>query len=404
MELNLNAFAFLLIVTAVVAIVATRLRLPYSVGLVLAGVALASLPLHANFPITQRLLFLVLLPPLVFETAYHMSWRALRRDLPMVLILATVGVAIAALITAAGMHWLVKWSWISALAFGMLIAATDPVSVIAAFKEAKVGGRLELLLVAESLFNDGTAAVGFSVVLLHASGQDLGHFGAFGATVVVIMGSVLCGLLVSGAALLLAKHTPDHLLHVTLATVAAYGSFLLAENFQLSGVLATLVSGLACGNIGVLSALTPRGNEAISAVFEFMAFVANSLVFLFIGVQCAAHPFWTLLMPVVVAIVLVVLGRAATVYGICALFTPSPWQVERWHQHMLVWGGLRGALALALALGLPTTFPDRDEIIAIAFAVVAFSIFVQGTTMMPLLRHRPGSSDNQKTLRQPYNE
>jgi CPA1 family monovalent cation:H+ antiporter len=197
MELSLDAFALLMIVAAVVAIVATRLRLPYCVGLVLAGIALASLPLRVDFPVTQRLLSLVLLPPLVFETAYHMQWRALRRDLSVILTLATAGVLIAALITAAGMHWLVHWGWTSALAFGMLIAATDPVSVIATFKEAKVGGRLELLLVAESLFNDGTAAAGFSVVLMQASGQDLGRFGAVGATLVVIVGSVLCGLVAS---------------------------------------------------------------------------------------------------------------------------------------------------------------------------------------------------------------
>lgn len=390
MELSLDTFALLMIVAAVVAIVATRLRLPYSVGLVLAGIALASLPLHTTFPITQRLLFLVLLPPLVFETAYHMQWRMLRRDLSVVLTLATAGVLIAALITAAGMHWLVKWGWTSALAFGMLIAATDPVSVIATFKEAKVGGRLELLLVAESLFNDGTAAVGFSVVLMYATGQDLGHFGAIGATVMVIAGSLLCGLVASLVALLLAKRTSDHLLQITLVTVAAYGAFLLAENFQLSGILATLVSGLVCGNKGVLSALTPKGNEAISSVFEFMAFVANSLIFLFIGVQCAAHPFWTLLVPVVAAIALVLAGRAATVYGLCALFTRSALRVEPRQQHILFWGGLRGALALALALGLPANLPDRDAVIATAFAVVAFSIFVQGMTMTPLLRRWAG--------------
>lgn len=386
MELSLDAFALVMIVAAVVAIVATRLRLPYSVGLVLAGIALASLPLHTGFPVTQRLLFLVLLPPLVFETAYHMQWRALRRDLSVVLTLATVGVLIAALITATGMHWIAHWGWTSALAFGMLIAATDPVSVIATFKEAKVGGRLELLLVAESLFNDGTAAVGFSVVLTMAAGEDLRHFGAVGATLVVIAGSLLCGLVASGMTMLLAKRTSDHLLQITLATVAAYGSFLLAENFHLSGVLATLVSGLICGNKGVCSALTAKGNEAISAVFEFMAFVANSLIFMFIGVQCAAHPFWTLLIPVIAAICLVMLGRAATVYLLCALFTRTPLRVAPHQQHLLVWGGLRGALALALALGLPTTLPYRDEIIATAFAVVAFSIFVQGMTMTPLLR------------------
>jgi len=387
MELSLDAFALLMIVAAVVAIVATRLRLPYSVGLVLAGMALAALPVRMDFPVTQHLLFLVLLPPLVFETAYHMSWRALRRDLPVVLTLASAGVLIAALITAAGMHWLVHWGWTSALAFGMLIAATDPVSVIATFKEAKVGGRLELLLVAESLFNDGTAAVGFSVVLLQATGQDLGHFGAIGTTLVVIVGSLLCGLVASMVALLLAKRTSDHLLQITLVTVAAYGSFLLAENFHLSGILATLVSGLICGNQGAMNALTTKGSEAISSVFEFMAFVANSLIFMFIGVECAAHPFWTLLIPVASAIGLVMLGRATTVYLLCALFARTAFRVEPRQQHILVWGGLRGALALALALGLPATLPYRDAIVATAFAVVAFSIFVQGMTMTPLLRH-----------------
>lgn len=388
MELSLDTFALLMIVTALVAIVTTRLRVPYSVGLVLAGIALASLPLHATFPITQHLLFLVLLPPLVFETAYHMQWRTLRRDLPIVLTLATVGVVLAAAITALGMHALAKWGWASAWAFGMLIAATDPVSVIATFKEAKIGGRLQLLLVAESLLNDGTAAVGFSVALLPVTAADEGwaHLGPWGATPVVLVGSVLCGLVASGVTLLLTRRTSDHLLEITLATVAAYGSFLLAEYFDFSGILAALVSGLVCGNVGVLKALSPRGQAAISAVFEFMAFVANSLIFLFIGVQCATHPFWSLLVPVIAAIGLVVLGRAATVYGLCACFAGSRWRVDRGHQHVLFWGGLRGALALALALGLPDSLPERDAIIATAFAVVTFSIFVQGLTMAPLLR------------------
>lgn len=388
MELSLDTFALLLIVTALVAMVTTRLRVPYSVGLVLAGIALASLPLHATFPITQHVLFLVLLPPLVFETAYHMRWRTLRRDLPIVLTLATVGVVLAAVITAVGMHVLVQWGWTSALAFGMLIAATDPVSVIATFKEAKVGGRLQLLLVAESLLNDGTAAVGFSVALMPVTAANGAweHLEPWGATLLVLGGSVFCGLVASWVALLLAKRASDHLLEITLATAAAYGSFLLAEYLDLSGILAALVSGLVCGNVGVLRALTPRGQAAISAVFEFMAFVANSLIFLFIGVQCATHPFWSLLVPVMAAIGLVVFGRAATVYGICACFAGTRWRVAHGHQHVLFWGGLRGALALALALGLPDSFPHRDAIIATAFAVVTFSIFVQGLTMAPLLR------------------
>lgn len=386
MEFRLDLFVVLMVVAVGVVILATRLRLPHSVGLVLVGVALASLPFSADFPVTQHLLYLVLLPPLVFESAYQMKWSSLRRDFLVVLVLATAGVLVAALITASGMHWLVQWEWGSALAFGMLIAATDPVSVIAAFKEARIGGRSELLLVAESLFNDGTAAVGFSVVLMQATGQDVASHGVIGTTVIVIAGSLLCGAAASLMAVFFARFTEDHLLQITLATVAAYGAFLLAEHFHLSGILATLVSGLICGNTGTLSTRNPKGYEAISSVFEFMAFLANALIFMFIGMQCATHPFWTLLLPVACAIGLVLLGRVVTVYPLCALFHRTTLRVTAAHQHILVWGGLRGALALALALGLPQDFPHRDVIVSTTFAVVAFSIFVQGLTMPTALR------------------
>jgi len=186
--------------------------------------------------------------------------------------------------------------------------------------------------------------------------------------------------------LLLAGRAEDHLVEITFTTVAAYGSFLLAEHFHVSGVLATLTAGLMMGNLGPLGAISVRGREAVQAFWDYAAFVANSLVFLLIGMHEARENFAGVWLPAVAAILLVLLGRAAAIYPCCYLFSWSALRVSMRHRHILFWGGLRGALALALALGLPPQVPARESIITMSFAVVAFSIFVQGLTMTPLLR------------------
>jgi CPA1 family monovalent cation:H+ antiporter len=160
----------ILLIAVVVAMISRRMRLPYSVGLVAAGVLLAQVPIVSGVLLSPEGIYTILLPPLVFEAALQIRWSPFRRDLPVILTLAFAGVAVAAATVAAGIHFLVGWSWIGALLFGVLIAATDPVSVIAAFKEMPVAARLGLLVEAESLLNDGAAAVGFAVLLAVAGG------------------------------------------------------------------------------------------------------------------------------------------------------------------------------------------------------------------------------------------
>ncbi len=387
MELSLGKGALLLLlVAAVVAMLTRRLRLPYSIGLVATGIVLTLLPFGPKINFTKELIFDTLLPPLIFEAAFYLRWSHLRRELPVVLTLASAGVVLAGAVTAMGMHFFAHWQWSSALVFGSLIAATDPVSVIATFREAGVHGRLALLIESESLFNDGTAAVAFGVAVLFASGRALSATGLAMGLVATVGGSLLCGAAVGGVALFLTRRTEDHLVELTFTTVAAYGSFLLAEQLHFSGVFATIVAGLIIGNRGLLGVLSDHGREAVQAFWEFAAFVANSLVFLLIGMHEATQNFGAVWLPAVVAVVFVLLGRAIAVYPICLSFTRSGLRVTARHQHALLWGGLRGALALALALGLPAELPRRAEIITVSFAVVAFSVFVQGLTMPPLLR------------------
>ncbi|MEP7287883.1 MAG: sodium:proton antiporter [Chloroflexota bacterium] len=386
MDLTVERVEILLLVAAVVAVVVRRLRIPYSVGLVIAGGVLS---VFGNFPeigLTKNLVFNIFLPPLVFEAALYIRWVELRKDLAVILTLATVGVLLAAGITTLGMHYLVQWDWASAAVFGILIAATDPVSVIATFNEAGVQGRLRLLVEAESLFNDSTVAIAFSIVVMIAAGGSINGSQIVPSLLLSIIGGIVCGAVFGGGMLLLSGRTVDHLVELTLTTVVAYGSFLVAEHLHFSGVLASLVAGLLIGNVGSFGFISHKGRDTLNTFWEYVAFVVNSLIFILIGIQGTHQMIREVLMPALVAIGLVLVGRAVAIYLCCALFSRSALRVAWSHQHLLFWGGLRGALALALALGLPLEIEHRNEILTIAFAVVTFSLVVQGLTVTPLLR------------------
>jgi len=388
-EFSIFTLGLILLTASLVAMVSRRLRLPYSIGLVIAGIGLALLPSAPALPLTRDLIFNIFLPPLVFEAALQLKWKPFCRDLPLTAGLAFPGVAIAAAIVAAGMHFIIGWSPIGAALFGALIAATDPVSVIAAFREMQVAPRLSMVVESESLLNDGAAAVGFTLLIGISAGGATTPITIIGALAWTVAGGILCGALVALAMLLLAWRTTDHLVEITLTTIAAYGSFLLAEHFSMSGVLASLTAGLMVGNVGWTFAISEGARSHVLAFWEYAAFLTNSVVFILIGSHEAHQPLSLVTGTAVAAILLVLLGRALAVYPLCILFARTRVQVDLRYQHVLFWGGLRGALALALALALPDTLPERREIIVVSFAVVAFSIFVQGLTM-PWLTRRLG--------------
>jgi monovalent cation:H+ antiporter, CPA1 family len=287
------------------------------------------------------------------------------------------------------------WPVRSAVLFGVLIAATDPVAVIAMFKDNGVTGRLRLLVESESLFNDGVAAVLFTLALTWAQateGDMATPAEVLKTLVFTVGGGTLAGVVCAGLAIAVAGRTSDHLVESTLTTVTAYGSFVLGEHFLHSGVLATVAAGLLMGNVGILAkgdrgTISPRGREFTLALWDFIAFIINSLIFLLIGVTVAGIAFSQLgASTLAIVIALVLFGRALTVYPLCLCFARSRWAVDLGAQHILWWGGLRGALGLALALSLPESIDFRDDILVATFSVVAFSVVVQGLTMPILLR------------------
>jgi len=377
----------LLLVACLIAMLTRRLGFPYIVGLVVAGFLIALMPSSPQLPLSRELIFNVLLPPLVFEAALQLDWKRFRGELPLTLTLAFAGVGIAAVVVAAGMHMLIGWSWIGAALFGVLIAATDPVSVIAAFREMGCLPRVSMVVESESLLNDGVAAVGFAMLSAIAVGASPSAGSVIPAFAWTLGGGVAIGLLVSAAILVIAGRTNDPLVEITLTTIAAYGSFLIAEHFKSSGIISALTAGLLIGSFGTRF-LSAQGRDRVGWAWEYFAFLANSFVFILIGMSVANQPLRQLgSASAVIAIALVLAGRGLSIYPLSALFSGSRWKLPPSFQHTLFWGGLRGALALALALAVPTSVAERNAIILTAFVVVAFSILVQGLTM-PLLIKR----------------
>lgn len=380
--LPLGSIGILLLVAAVMAMITRRLGLPYSTGLVAAGILISFLPNPPALPLSRDLIFNILLPPLVFQAALQLDWKRFRHELPLTLALAFIGVIVASAFVAAGMHWLLGWSWIGAALFGVLIAATDPVAVIATFKELKGPKRLNMVVESESLLNDGVAAVAFAVLAAIAGGEGPTAAQVIPEFLWTPFGGVLIGGLVTGAILLLAGRTEDSLVEITLTTIAAWGSFLVAEHFGGSGILATLTAGLLVGNVGWMGAISDAGRPHVLAAWDYFAFVANSFVFFLIGIHEAGIPLGLLgWVSAGIAILLVLVGRLITVYPIVGAFGPTKLRLPFKYQHVLFWGGLRGALALALALAIPNAVPEKVAIIVTAFVVVAFSVFVQGLSI-----------------------
>jgi monovalent cation:H+ antiporter, CPA1 family len=385
----------ILAIAMVVAIVARQFSLPYTVGLVIVGAALSVSKINIGAVLTRDFIFQVILPPLLFEAAVTLPWKDLRADLLPVVVLSAFGTVVSVAAVAAGMMFLLHWPLASALIFAALIAATDPVAVIAMFKDNGVTGRLRLLVESESLFNDGVAALLFTLAVAWAQASDgkpqtlVDLASTMGLTVA---GGIAVGLVWGGAAIALAGRTSEPLVEAALTTVAAYGSLLLAEKLHASGVFATVTAGLLMGNLGILRAddrniLSLKGREFVVSFWEFAAFLANSVIFPLIGISVASIPFETLWsMPILVVICIVLLSRGVSVYPLCLLFLRSRRPISMPEQHVLWWGGLRGALALALALSLPQSAPLRDAIVVATFGVVVFSIVIQGLTMPPLLR------------------
>lgn len=385
----------LLISASIVAMVARRLRVPYTIALVFAGVAidLFRLPIMELLGesvtgerwLSPEIIFMVFLPGLLFEAGININVRHLLRDLGPILVVAIFGVVIAAVVTGYLVHVAVGLPLMAALVFGALISATDPISVLALFKQLGVNKRLAVLVEGESLFNDGTAVVLFQILLAAVVTGEWDAVSGVGLFLKVALGGAAIGLGMGYVVSRVTQRVDDPQVEITLTTILAYGSFLIAEHFHLSGVIAVVAAGLMIGNFGAQVGMSSRTRVAVWSFWEYVGFVINSLVFLLIGIEVHVVSLLEYWQPIMLAIAAVLAGRALSVYPLAPLAGMLGERIPMKWRHVMFWGGIHGGVSLALALSLDASFPQRDLILAMTFGVVAFSIVVQGLTVTPMM-------------------
>lgn len=384
---TLNAielFVALVAVAAVVGLFARRIAVPYTVALVVFGLAAAIFAPQIDFEITEELVLAVLIPGLVFEAAYQLDVIELRRSFGGVAILAAPGVLVVSFIVAAVLAVTTGLPFELGFVVGAMVAATDPAAVISTFKRLGAPRRLATLVEGESLFNDGTALVVFAIAIT-AVGREISLVDAVGTFVVTIVISTLIGTILGFVASRVIATVDDHLLELTVSLATAYGAYLVADAFHESGIIATVVAGLWLGNYGRRIGMGPRTREALDTVWEFLAFLLTALVFLLVGLAITFPQLVEAIAPIAWAVAAILVGRALVVYLLVG--GTSVVISDRYHRaiplawlHVMFWSGLRGAVSVAMALALPADFPQRVLLQEITFGVVLFTLLIQGTT------------------------
>jgi len=371
-------------------------HVPYTIALVLVGLALAVFRLGPDIQETgfgKELVFFVLLPPLLFQGAFHMQIDHLRRVAVPVLVFATLGVVASTLLIGVITYEIGAFkALLVAMLFGALICTTDPVSVLAIFRSQNVPTGLKYMIEGESLFNDGTGVVMYTIILsMVLAGGEVHLGGAVLKFIVVSAGGAVVGLAFGYACYHVLRRITDHLLENMICLVLCFGVFWIAEHYHLSGVIAVVCAGVLLGNRGRALAMSQKTVDTIETFFESLEFLINSLLFILIGLELKAIPEGHVgghALQIGLAIGAVLVARALVVYPLFfATRRFAGRTAPRW-SHVLFWGGVRGSIPIALLLGLPNegvVAQHRADLLVVGFAVVCFSLVVQGLTMKPLI-------------------
>ena len=404
---NLEQFLIVLSVSLSVATISRIFswfrQIPYTLLLVIVGLGLAFVDIRL-VSLSPELILEIFLPPLLFEAAWNIRWRSLKDSLIPVTLFAVVGVVISVVGVAFPLSYFTDLSLATALLVGASLSATDPVSVVALFRELGASKRLTILMEGESLFNDGVAVVAFLLLVDVPTGS-----GEFDLSMIVIRFLTFVGIGLGIGSLIgfgisyLTQRFDLPLVEQSLTLVSAYGTYLVTEELGGSGVIGVVTVGIILGNFGSRIGMNPRTRLLVSEFWDFLAFFVNSIVFLLIGDQINFTSLRNNFDLIIVAIAAVLVTRAIVIFGLGNISNLiSQTKTNFREQTVLWWGGLRGSVSIAVALSVPVVLTGRQEIIDTVFGVVLFTLLVQGLSTKWLLTTLNLIGD--QPLRQEYSE
>ncbi len=405
----------LLIVTLIVALFSRLLRVPYTLLLVIVGFVVGLIPFLPHEHIDPNLVLYVFIPALLFEGAWNAELGRLEADWLPIVLLAIPGMVLSLLAVAVILHFGIGMAWLLALLVGAIVAPTDPVAVIALFQQLGVPDRLRTLVEGESIFNDGTGGAAYELILAvllptlglaEVSGNptflNTPALGIAGEVIWLIFGGLLLGFVVGWVASHLVRRVDDRLIVITITVAVAYGMYLLGTALHTSGLLAVVGAGLVMGSYGRKNAMSPRTIEAADDVWEFINYLANSLLFLLLGFELALSNLVQSFPGIFFGLLGVLIGRVLMIY----VFIPLQDVLARWWAHrtserptrfprphpvpsawrpVMVLSGLRGALSLALVLSLPEEIAQRNLLTDIVYGIILVTLLGQGLTLRVLL-------------------
>ena len=377
-----DAIYNILILVVVISLVARQINFPATIAFIFAGLLAAWVPRLTLPELSPEIFLTVLLPPILFNETLTLDIEGLIDDSDIILFYAVVGTAL--MVTAVGLytHYVLGLTWIESFMLGIIVAPTDPVSVIATFKQLGVIRRFQLIVAGESLFNDGVAIVVYSILLIIIEAGGISSFEVLQITLVKVLGGVLLGYIAGFIVHLIFCWTDDLFVEILLSFIVAFGVFRLAEEFHASGVIAVVMAGLLlnyrCKSSG---GITEHDEESLEVMWEFVGFIASSFAFIFIGVSLEPAILVGFALPILGLSLFSVLFRYVMVSLVAEFLErrrskriPQNWRVG------MTWSGLRGAVSVVLVLGIAGLgLPNTETMFALTYGLVLGSNVFQAS-------------------------
>jgi CPA1 family monovalent cation:H+ antiporter len=402
MELAIQLYEFiaLMLIASGVAVASRYIKVPYTIALVLVGFFVGILRVFPEIKLSEDLIFLLILPPLLFEGALNMDIGNLKENIKPISILALIGVLISVIFTGYAISILLSLPLSISLLFGAMISPTDPVSVLSTFKKLGADKKLTTIIEGESILNDGTGIVIFGILLETIKSGSFGFENIVSGIITflfVVAGGFIVGFAIGYLAYKVLAYIDDHQIEIAITLIIAFGTYLIAESMHVSGVIAVVIAGLIIGNYGRYFSMSPTTRVALITFWEFFVFVVNSIVFLLIGIDIHFDKISEYWMAIAISIPVVILGRAFAVYPLLFINDKYSDKLPKSWKHIIFWGGLHGTIPIALALSLEGV-AYRDMIASMVFGVVFFSLVIQGLTLEFFVNRIFGRVDEKRLI------